>query len=204
MIQVQYVSRVNEPMSAEQLLALLMQCRNNNAAHDVTGMLLYGNGTFLQAIEGEESTIDDLVEKIWADPRHVDIKLLSRRTIPRREYADWTMAFERVSDEGFWDVEGLKDFSARDFNYDYLVGHEPVVTSLMDRFREPNYDELIGEIYAKDKVIDHLKNALAQIRDRAQVTRLALESLTEAVRKDECTDALLDMCEATIARVRPR
>ncbi len=204
MIQVSYVSRANKPMSAEQLLVLLMQCRDNNSAQGVTGMLLYGNGTFLQAIEGEEPVIDGLVDKIWADRRHADIKLLSRRRITRREYADWTMAFERVSDEGLWNVEGLVSFAARDFNYDYLVGHQPVVAALMDRYREPHYDQLIGEINAKDKVIEHLKAALAQVRDRAQVTRLALESLTEAGRKGECTDELLGMCEAIIASVRPR
>ena len=204
MIQVSYVSRIGKPMSAEQLLALLTQCRNNNSAQGVTGMLLYGNGTFLQAIEGEEQVIDDLVDNIWADPRHENIKLLSRRPISRREYADWTMAFERISDEGNWKIEGLKSFATSDFKYDYLVGHEPVVTALMDRYREPHVDRLIGESDAKDKVIEHLKAALAQVRDRAQVTRLALESLTEAARRGECSDALLDMCDATIASVRPK
>ncbi|MGB5835377.1 MAG: BLUF domain-containing protein [Thiohalocapsa sp.] len=204
MIQVSYVSSTGNPISAEQLLTLLMQCRKNNDDQGVTGMLLYGNGTFLQAIEGEEQIIDDLVEKIWADPRHENIKLLSRRSISRREYADWTMAFERISDEGYWQVEGLKSFAPSDFNYDYLVGHEPVVAALMDRYREPHFDQLIGEINAKDKVIEHLKEALAQVRDRAQVTRLALESITEAARQGECSDALLDMCDATIASVRPK
>lgn len=204
MIQVSYVSRLSQPMSSEQLLALLMQCRDNNATQGVTGMLLYGNGTFLQVIEGEAAVIDGLVEKIWADPRHAEKKLLHRREISRREYADWSMAFERISDEAFWDVEGLKRFGVQDFNYEYLVGHEPLVSALMDRYREPHYDQLIGEINAKDKVIEHLKIALAQIRDRAQVTRLALEGLTEAVRNAECSEELLGMCEATLESVRPK
>jgi hypothetical protein len=204
MIQVSYVSRLSQPMSSEQLLALLMQCRDNNATQGVTGMLLYGNGTFLQVIEGEVAVIDGLVEKIWADPRHAEKKLLHRREISRREYADWSMAFERISDEAFWDVEGLKRFGVQDFNYEYLVGHEPLVSALMDRYREPHYDQLIGEINAKDKVIEHLKTALAQIRDRAQVTRLALEGLTEAVRNDGCSEELLGMCEATLESVRPK
>jgi hypothetical protein len=204
MIQVSYVSRLSQPMSSEQLLALLMQCRDNNATQGVTGMLLYGNGTFLQVIEGDAPVIDGLVEKIWADPRHAEKKLLHRREISRREYADWSMAFERISDEAFWDVEGLKRFGVQDFNYEYLVGHEPLVSALMDRYREPHYDQLIGEINAKDKVIEHLKTALAQIRDRAQVTRLALEGLTEAVRNDGCSEELLGMCEATLESVRPK
>jgi hypothetical protein len=203
MIQVSYVSRLSQPMSSEQLLGLLMQCRVNNSAQGVTGMMLSGNGTFLQVIEGDEPVIDGLVEKIWADPRHAEKKLLHRREISRREYADWSMAFERVSDEAFWAVEGLKSFGVQDFTYEYLIGHQPLVSALMDHYREPHYDQLIGEINAKDKVIDHLKTALAQVRDRAQVTRLALESLTEAVRNDECGEELLGMCETTLASVRP-
>ena len=51
-------------MAPSQLLDLLLECRENNRSSGVTGMLLYGNGTFLQVIEGEEPVIDDLVEKI--------------------------------------------------------------------------------------------------------------------------------------------
>ena len=53
MIQISYLSRASEAMSAEALLALLMQSRKNNVARNLTGMLLYGNGTFLQVIEGD-------------------------------------------------------------------------------------------------------------------------------------------------------
>jgi hypothetical protein len=204
MIQVTYVSRVSTPLSGEQLLALLLQCRTNNAKSDITGMLLYGNGTFLQTLEGDEGVIDPLMEHIWQDNRHEDIRLLSRRTIESRQYADWTMGFAQVTDAALQDVEGLKDFAAEDFTFEYLVGHEPIVTSLMDHFREPNYDQLIGEIYAKDKVIAHLKTALAQVRDRAQLAHLALESLTEATRNQAPTEALLPMCESVLEAWRHR
>jgi len=203
MLQVSYVSRSSEPMSPEQLLALLLQCRQNNVAKAVTGMLLYENGTFLQVIEGEDNVIDDLVAQILVDPRHAQVQMLSRKPISSRQYADWSMGFEQVTDARLEEIDGLTDFSARDFNFDYLVGNEPVVTQLMDHFREPHYDELIGEIYAKDKVIDHLKSALAQVRDRAQLARLALESLTEATRKGQPTDALLPMCDSALESMRP-
>jgi hypothetical protein len=202
MIQVTYVSHVNEPLSTKQLLALLLQCRTNNAAKGITGMLVYGNGTFLQTIEGDEDVIDPLMDEIAKDGRHEDIRQLTRRPIEQRQYADWNMGFAQVTDEGLKDVEGLKDFAADDFTFDYLSGHEPVVTSLMEHFREPHYDQLIGEIYAQDKVIGHVKTALAQVRDRAQLARLALESLTEAVRNGESTEALLPMCDSVLRSLR--
>jgi len=203
MLQVSYVSRSSEPMSSEQLLALLLQCRKNNAANAVTGMLLYKDRTFLQVIEGEDEIIDHLVELILDDPRHAQVQILSRKAISSRQYADWSMGFEQVTDARLEGVEGLKDFAASDFNFDYLVGNEAVVSQLMDHFREPHYDELIGEIYAKDKVIDHMKAALSQLRAQAQIARLALEGLTEATRKGQPTDALLPMCDSALESMRP-
>lgn len=204
MIQVSYVSRTSEPLSSEQLLDLLLQCRKNNTQTGVTGMLLYANGTFLQAIEGEEAVIDNLVELIWKDPRHADIQLLSRREIEQREYADWSMGFEQITDEGLPDVDGLKDFGLSDFNFDYLVGHEPVVNLLMHHYRQPHWDQLLGEIEAKDKVIEHLKTALTQLKDRTHVARLALESLTQASRKEKPSEALLKLCESALESLRPK
>jgi hypothetical protein len=198
MIQVTYVSHVSEPMTREQLLSLLLQCRSNNAEQGITGLLIYGNNTFLQTIEGDEDVIDPLMKDISNDGRHEDIRLLSRRQVEKRQYADWTMGFAQVSDDTLKNVEGLKDFSAEDFTFDYLIGNEPVVNTLMEHFREPNFDQLIGEIYAKDKVIEHLKTALAQVRDRAQLVHLALESLTETVHSGETTEALLPMCDSVL------
>ncbi len=203
MIQISYVSQSKKPLSSEELLALLLQFRANNEARGVTGMLLYCNGTFLQVIEGEDQVVADLFARIQKDSRHESIQMLSRRSIESREYADWSMGFERVTDERLKSVKGLKDFSSEDFNFEYLAGNEPVVAALMEHFREPHFDQLIGEIYAKDKVIDHLKNALAQVRDRAQIARLALESLTEATRKGRPSESLVQMCEATIESLRP-
>ena len=198
MIQVTYVSCVSAPLPRAELLTLLLQCRTNNAERGITGMLLYSRGTFLQTIEGDEAVIDPLVEQIWEDDRHQDIRLISRQVVTKRQYSDWSMGFAEITDQSLLQLEGLKDFTADDFTFDYLIGNEPVVTSLMDHFREPNFDELIGEIYAKDKVISHLKTALAQVRDRAQLAHLALESLTEANRKGESTENLLPMCEAAL------
>lgn len=68
MIQISYLSKTSSPMSAAQLVSLLQQCHANNTARGVTGMLFYGNGTFLQVIEGEATTVDELVGKIARDP----------------------------------------------------------------------------------------------------------------------------------------
>ncbi|MEO1034839.1 MAG: BLUF domain-containing protein [Pseudomonadota bacterium] len=198
MIHVSYVSRTDPPMSSEQLLELLMECRTKNTARGVTGMLLYANGTFLQAIEGDDAVIDELLGKIEHDSRHADIQILSRRAIEQRQYSEWSMGFDRVTDEALGEIDGLRDFGAKDFDFNFLIEHEPVVNSLMEHYRRPHWDPLLGELDAKDKVIEHLQEKLAQVRGGVEVARLALESVTEASRKGATDDALLRLCDTAL------
>ena len=93
-------------MSTADLSRLLEECREYNAAHGVTGMLLYSNETFIQVLEGEDRVIDELLDRIEEDARHTDIKLLSRRRIEKREYSGWSMSFKRLADR---DLRGIKE-----------------------------------------------------------------------------------------------
>jgi uncharacterized membrane protein (DUF373 family) len=136
MIEVSYISAATSPMSTEDLLALLHKSRENNADNGITGMLLYGNGTFLQVLEGDERVVDALIANIRKDPRHTNLKMLYRRNIERRQYADWSMGFKRISDKGLQKVEGLRDFSEKNFSSDYISQHIAVVQSLMSHFRK--------------------------------------------------------------------
>ena len=202
MIQVSYVSRSAEPMSSADLLALLHQCRTNNRKQNVTGLLLYGNGTFLQTIEGEEDVIDELIGYIRDDDRHAEIQMLHRIEIPERQYSEWSMGFDEVSDESLQEVEGLRDFGAVDFNFKNLTGNAEVVDSLLQHYREPHWDQVIGELDAKDRVIRHLERSLATMRDRAALARLALESITEASQQGQPNESLIQLCESALASLR--
>jgi hypothetical protein len=99
MIQISYISAATDAMSTQGLLALLQKSRDNNADNGITGMLLYGNGTFLQVLEGDKPVVDALITKIQNDPRHTTLKMLHRKTIERRQYSDWSIGFKRVSDK---------------------------------------------------------------------------------------------------------
>jgi uncharacterized membrane protein (DUF373 family) len=138
MIQVSYISTATSPMSTADLSRLLEECREYNAAHGVTGMLLYSNETFIQVLEGEDRVIDELLDRIEEDARHTDIKLLSRRRIEKREYSGWSMSFKRLADRDLRGIKELPEFNAGDFNLDYLSGHAGVVQSLMAHFRKEN------------------------------------------------------------------
>ncbi len=144
MIQISYISSAVGPMSTQDLLGLLQECRENNAGSGVTGMLMYCNATFLQVLEGDEKVVDDLIDKIRKDSRHTNLQMLHRKTIERRQYSDWSMGFKRVSDKELQEVEGLRDFGEKDFNPDYLVQHSAVVQNLMNHFRKERF-KTIGQ-----------------------------------------------------------
>jgi hypothetical protein len=202
MIQISYVSVATAPLSAEQLLALLNTCLKNNTEKAVTGLLLYGNGTFLQILEGDEQTLDALVEVIRQDKRHAKIQFLSRKQIESRHYDGWTMGFKRVSDRELQDIPGLKDLGEHDFNVDFLTQNGPVVETLMEHYRSPHWDPLIRELDAKDKVIEHLQKALTQARGRVEVAGLVLESVKDASKTGTLSDSHLRLCESALESLR--
>ena len=51
MLRITYVSVESKKLTADDLLAILVQCNKNNPENHITGMLVYGNGTFLQTLE---------------------------------------------------------------------------------------------------------------------------------------------------------
>lgn len=162
MIQLSYISSATEPMSTQDLLPLLQGCREHNAGSGVTGMLLYGNATFLQVLEGEEAVVDALLETIRRDPRHTDLQVLYRKTIERREYSDWSMGFKRVADKELLKVPGLRDFAEQDFNPAYLTQHRAVVESLMNHFRKERFKSIgQGELGVDEE--DRMINVLHRI-----------------------------------------
>jgi hypothetical protein len=204
MIQITYISRATAPMSAENLLALLQQCLPNNASRSVTGMLLYGNDTFLQVLEGDEQVVENLFDTIGKDTRHTDIQLLRRRPIESRQYSDWSMGFKRISGQDLQNIDGLRNFGESDFNFDYLVQHDNIVEALMDHYRTPYWDPLVRELDAKEKVVEHLRKALASSRSSVEIASLILESVIDASRKGSLSEAHLRLCESALSSLKAR
>lgn len=67
------------------------EARMFNQQHDITGTLCYGNGHFLQCLEGKKSVLLPLLQKIFNDKRHQDIKILLIQPIEERNFGNWGM-----------------------------------------------------------------------------------------------------------------
>ena len=90
LVRLLYVSRAVDT-SSEAIEAILTQSRQHNPASGITGVLCYGGGIFLQAIEGGRSAVSDLYGHIQRDPRHKDVELLAFEEITERRFGGWTM-----------------------------------------------------------------------------------------------------------------
>ncbi len=90
LVRLLYVSRAVDPRP-EVIDSILTQSRNANPGSGITGILCYGGGIFLQAIEGGRSPVSDLYGHIQRDARHRDVELLQFSEIEERRFGSWTM-----------------------------------------------------------------------------------------------------------------
>ncbi|NKB16204.1 MAG: BLUF domain-containing protein [Sphingomonadales bacterium] len=75
----------------EEVESILATSARNNPARGITGLLLFNGRNFLQLLEGEESEVAGLMERITQDPRHSGVSVLDRRAIAERACPDWAM-----------------------------------------------------------------------------------------------------------------
>ena len=109
--QLIYVSTPNKSFNDAELDNLLTVAREKNHEREITGILLYTGSNFFQVLEGEESEVEFVFEKIKNDSKHKDIVLIVKEAISKRSFEDWNMAFTRVSSDEIRDIVGFKDLN---------------------------------------------------------------------------------------------
>ena len=96
LVRLLYASRALD-MSSGAIDAILAQSRQANPTCGITGILCYGGGVFLQAIEGGRMAVSELYGHIQKDPRHKDVVLLHYEEISERRFGGWTMGQVNMS-----------------------------------------------------------------------------------------------------------
>ena len=112
MISLTYLSTATDSFDPAGLRDLLLTAREKNDAADVTGMLLYAEGHFIQTLEGPEQAVDAIFARIVGDPQHRDVIVALREEIDSRAFADWSMGFESLSAEEASALPGFTDYLA--------------------------------------------------------------------------------------------
>ncbi|OYT92629.1 MAG: blue light sensor protein [Burkholderiales bacterium PBB3] len=96
LVRLLYASRAVD-RSDVAIEAILTQSRHFNPTSGITGILCYGGGIFLQAIEGGRSPVSELYGHIQQDKRHKDVILLHYEEITERRFGGWTMGQVNMS-----------------------------------------------------------------------------------------------------------
>jgi hypothetical protein len=115
MLSLIYVSSSVKLLNDAELLDILKASHKNNKSGDVTGMLLYKGGNFMQVLEGPDEVVESLFEKVKMDPRHKDVTVLSREQTSLRHFAKWEMAFQNLDNPAIKNEPGYSRFLQDEF-----------------------------------------------------------------------------------------
>lgn len=92
-----YKSEAVPNFSMEAIEEMLFKAKRFNSENRITGFILFANRQFVQLIEGEEKTINQLYKKIQEDIRHQNVAILLNKENDRRIFPDWFMSFYNFS-----------------------------------------------------------------------------------------------------------
>jgi hypothetical protein len=101
-----YASKTNSEHSQikQDLIDILTEAVNFNSHNDITGVLYYGNGYFLQYLEGEKEQVESLFYNlILKDPRHQNCEIIFSERSEQRLFKHWSMKFAPINTK-------IKDF----------------------------------------------------------------------------------------------
>ncbi len=100
--QLVYVSEYTGHSPQSDLHDILAASRRFNPQHNITGLLLFIGGSFIQVLEGDdEAKVRALYERIALDSRHGRLDILLDHTIPQRLFPEWSMAWMPISETEF-------------------------------------------------------------------------------------------------------
>ena len=138
MIRLVYSSAARAGMDEAELKRILDGARTRNARREVTGMLLYRDGVFLQLLEGEEVDVRYVFARIAQDPRHQRVVKLLEETISQRDFASWSMGYQVVTHAQL-DALAPPDPVTRkpSVNMGMLEVDPPLATKLLLSFAQP-------------------------------------------------------------------
>ena len=105
-----YVSSAVKSFTRSELRELLAVCVANNRPLEITGMLLYKDGNFMQVLEGDEASWRGVHEKILRDPRHRGLINLLQGDQGGRQFPTWSMAFRDLESAECVATPGYSEF----------------------------------------------------------------------------------------------
>ena len=133
MYHLAYTSHAVKSLSEAELLELLEQSRDKNKEFNISGILLYVEGKFMQVLEGRKAFVEKIYASIQKDPRHTKVTLVLEGNSPARVFEGWSMGFKKLSAEDFANVVGFTDITTF-FNEHQLKENANLLMAILRSF----------------------------------------------------------------------
>lgn len=91
-----YISQVVNAENTDELNAIREQAIELNQVNGLTGLLLYSHEYFCQILQGQKAAVEETMERIARDTRHVDPIVLLRTDLAEALFPNWSMATSPV------------------------------------------------------------------------------------------------------------
>ncbi len=89
---IMYKSIPSEGIEKSKFQELLQNSQERNQLHHITGYIFLSRTKIVQLIEGDDTTIDALYNRIKNDTRHVEVSIILDKQIEKRTMMNWNMA----------------------------------------------------------------------------------------------------------------
>ena len=97
LVRLLYASRAVDT-GAGAIETILAQSRQYNPTCGITGILCYGGGIFLQAIEGGRMAVNELYGHIQKDPRHTQVTVVHQGPLDKRRFWNFSLGYTSAED----------------------------------------------------------------------------------------------------------
>ncbi len=89
-----YVSQADEKISYGDIQNILKSSVARNQTNKITGLLIYGNGSFTQLLESPTNVIlKETLARIVSDKRHHSVRVIGEWSSTSRIFSEWSMGF---------------------------------------------------------------------------------------------------------------
>ncbi|MEO3357204.1 BLUF domain-containing protein [Acinetobacter haemolyticus] len=129
-----YASKaLSDPQSLlSDLRDILNEAHHFNYLNHINGVLYFADGYFFQCLEGDQTTIMQLFEKIKKDRRHEQVYAFPARNVEQGLFQDWSMKFVRKNSaiSIFFQQLGQESFNPYLLNKDSICAFIPLLAEI--------------------------------------------------------------------------
>lgn len=93
-----YLSSAIDGLTYPDLRDIMAKSEVNNTRDGITGILCFGNGLFLQALEGDRQKVSQTYARILKDPRHHSAEIIEFKEIDERAFTNWSMRLVQLGE----------------------------------------------------------------------------------------------------------